>query len=247
MDAKVLREHGNINRRGFVSVGLSGLSFASVLGQPAYAQSDRSSAPIRPEPKRGPRQDPDLVKSFVVAAHNDSNLDRIKELLAGDPKLVLASHDWGDGDWETGLGGASHIGSRKMAQYLLSQGARIDSFCAAMLAQREVVAALIAANPSVATAKGPHGYTLLYHAAIGGDVAIAELIKPHLAPHPAAYTQALSAAVRDGHLEMTRWLFENGQVDPNLPDALGKRPLATATAKGFREVAEELRKRGGEE
>ena len=151
---------------------------------------------------------PDLVKSFVVAAHNDSNLDQIKELLARDPKLVLAAHDWGEGDWETGLGGASHIGSRKMAQYLLSQGARIDCFCAAMLAQREVVSALIAANPSVATTKGPHGYTLLYHAAIGGDVAIAELIKPHLGEHPAAYTQALSAAVQDGHLAMTRWLFE---------------------------------------
>ena len=68
-----------------------------------------------------------------------------------DPKLVLASHDWGDGDWETALGGASHIGSRKMVHYLLSQGACIDGFCAAMLAQREVVAALVAANPSVAT------------------------------------------------------------------------------------------------
>jgi ankyrin repeat protein len=230
-----------------MSLGLVGLGFASALGQSAEAQSNRPSSPIRPEPKRGPRQDPDLVRSFVVAAHNDSNLDRIKELLARDPKLVLAAHDWGDGDWETGLGGASHIGSRKMAQYLLSQGARIDSFCAAMLAQRDVVAALVGANPSVATTKGPHGYTLLYHAAIGGDVAIAELIKPHLGEHPGSYTQALSAAVRDGHLAMTRWLFENGQVDPNQQDALGKRPLATAIAKGFREVAEELRKHGGEE
>lgn len=231
-----------MNRRGFVSVGLAEIGFATLAAQPADAQSGG----IRPEPKRGPRQDPDLVKSFVVAAHNDTNLERVKEFLARDPQLVLASHDWGDGDWETGLGGASHIGSRKMAQYLLSQGARIDSFCAAMLAQREVVAALIAANPSVATTKGPHGYTLLYHAAIGGDVAIAQLIKPHLGPQ-SPYSQALSAAVRDGHLEMTRWLFENGPVDPNLPDALGKRPLATAIAKGFREVAAELRRRGGEE
>lgn len=226
------------SRRTFTSSALA--------AAPLFAQtpSSRPSAPIRPEPKRGPRQDLDLVKAFVVAAHSDANLDRIKELLTRDPKLVLASHDWGDGDWETALGGASHIGSRKMAQYLLSQGARIDPFCAAMLAQRDVLAALLAANPSTATTKGPHGYTLLYHAAIGGDVAIAELIKPHLHDQPKAYTQALSAAVRDGHLAMTRWLFDNGDVDPNLPDALGRRPLATATDKGFREVAEELRKRG---
>ena len=194
MDANIPLQDGDMKRRGFMSVGLAGLGFASVLGQPADAQSDRPSGPVRPEPKRGPRQDPDLVKRFVVAAHNDSNLDLIKELVAHDPKLVLAAHDWGDGDWETGLGGASHIGSRKMAQYLLSQGARIDSFCAAMLAQRDVIAALIASNPSVATTKGPHGYTLLYHAAIGGDVAIADLIKPQLGQNPAAYSQALGAA-----------------------------------------------------
>jgi hypothetical protein len=221
-----------MNRRKFASAGLTGLSFAQ-------------TAPIRPEPKRGPRQDPELVKTFVIAAHSDANLDRVKEMVARDPKLVLASHDWGDGDWETALGGASHIGSRKMAQYLLSQGARIDSFCAAMLAQRDALTALVAANPSVATTKGPHGYTLLYHAAIGGDVAIAELVKPHLGQKAQDYNQALSAAVRDGHLAMTRWLFENGEVDPNLADALGRRPLTTAIQKGFAEVAEELRKRGG--
>jgi hypothetical protein len=46
---------------------------------------------------------------------------------------------------------------------------------------------------------------------------------------------------------MTRWLLTNGVTDPNLPDGLGKRPLATALAKGFAEVAEELRKHGATE
>jgi len=45
---------------------------------------------------------------------------------------------------------------------------------------------------------------------------------------------------------MTKWLFENGKVNPNVEDALGKRPLTTAIEKGFKEVAEELRKRGAE-
>jgi len=40
--------------------------------------------------------EPDLVKRFVVAAHNDSNLDLIRELVARYPKLVLAGHDCGD-------------------------------------------------------------------------------------------------------------------------------------------------------
>jgi ankyrin repeat protein len=210
-------------------------------------QGEAPTKPVRPEPQRGQRQDLDLVKAFVVAGHADRNLARVKEYLSQDPKLVLATWDWGGGDWETALGGASHTGSREMARYLLSQGARIDSFCAAMLGQRQVVAALVASNPSVVTAKGPHGFTLLYHAAISGDVAMAEILKPHLGAQPGVYTQALSAAVRDGHLAMTQWLFANGDADPNAVDGLGKRPLTTAVEKGFPEVAQELRSHGARE
>ena len=76
---------------------------------------------------------------------------------------------------------------------------------------------------------------------------MADLLKPYLATQPRSYTQALSAAVRDGHLPMTKWLFEHGEVDPNVEDALGKRPLSTAIAKGFRDVADELRKHGARE
>ena len=227
-----------IDRRSCVTLGLAAAS------QLAAQQSDPK--PVRPEPERGVPQDLALVKAFVIAGHADKNLERVKEYLSQNPKLVYAAWDWGGGDWETALNGASHIGSREMARVLLSRGARIDSFCAAMLGEREVVAALVRANPSVVGAKGAHGYTLLYHAAISGDVAIAELLKPHLEPLPGIYTQALGAAVRDGHLAMTKWLFENGKVNPNVEDALGKRPLTTAIEKGFKEVAEELRKRGAE-
>jgi ankyrin repeat protein len=115
------------------------------------------------------------------------------------------------------------------------------------LAERDVLAALVAANPSVATSRGPHGYTLLYHVAIGGDVVMADLLQSHLGKQPRSYTQALSAAVRDGHLAMTKWLFEHGEVDPNVEDALGRRPLSTAIANGFQSVADELRRHGASE
>jgi len=204
-----------------------------------------AARPVKPEPVRGARQDLDVVQAFVRAGHGQ--LEKVKEMLAQDPKLVFATWDWGGGDWETALGGASHIGSRECARYLLSQGARIDAFCAAMLGERAVVTELVAANPSVVTTKGPHGYTLLYHVAIGGDVAMADALKPHLPRDAKDYSQALSAAVRDGHLEMTRWLFANGTVNANLADALGKRPLTTALEKKFSEVAEELRRHGAKE
>jgi hypothetical protein len=48
-----------------------------------------------------------LVEEFVVKAHSD--FDRVKELLAQEPALINATWDWGGGDFETALGGASHI------------------------------------------------------------------------------------------------------------------------------------------
>lgn len=234
-----------MKRRESILLGVASLAASSVSAQqPAMEPSAR---PIRPEPERGPRQELDLVKAFVQAGHGDQNIPKVKEFLARDPKLIYAAWDWGGGDWETALGGASHVGARLMARFLLSQGARIDAFCAAMLGQRKVAAALVEADPGAAAARGPHGYSLLYHAAISGDVAMADLLKPHLGPRDGAFNQALPAAVRDGHLEMTKWLFENGEVNPNQEDALGRRPLAIARQKGFDEVAKELRKRGASE
>lgn len=228
-----------MNRRNMISLALPAAS--------AFAWVQDKNKPIRPEPDRGQRQDLDLVKAFVQAGHLDANLPKVEEYLEHNPKLVYASWDWGGGDWETALGGASHIGSRQMARYLLDQGARIDSFCAAMLGQHKTVAALVEADPAVLTAKGPHGYSLLYHVAISGEVTIAELLKPHLPTNSGMFSQALSAAVRDGHLAMTRWLFENGEVNPNLEDALGHQPLYTARQKGFADVASELLRRGARE
>ena len=113
-----------------------------------------------------------------------------------------------------------------------------------MLGQREVLRALLKANPSAAATKGPHGYTLLYHAATGGDVEIAEAIKP-LLPSPAKdYNQALSAAGRGGHLEMTRWLLDNGVTDPNVPDGFNKTALMFAMEKKLPEIESLLRSHG---
>jgi len=208
--------------------------------------ADAQQNETRPrEPDRGSRLDLALVKEFVGVCHG--NLDRTKQMLDEQPKLINAAWDWGGGDWETGLGGASHTGHSDIAKFLLSQGARIDSFCAAMLGERDVVRALLAANPSVATTRGPHGYTLLYHAAISGDVAIAKDLKSHIPPKATDYNQALCAAARDGRLAMTSWLLKNGVTDPNVPDVFHKTPLAIALERGFVDVAEELRRNGGRE
>ena len=225
----------------------SATGFLVIGGWRLHAQQASAQPSTSPERQRPPRQDLETVQTFVRLSHSDQNVDRIVEMIVREPQLVCAAWDWGGGDWETGLGGASHIGSRKMARLLLEKGARIDAYCAAMLGERAVVTALLAANPSVASTRGPHGYSLLYHAAISGDTAIAEAVVGHLPQTAPDCNQALSAAVRDGHLPMTRWLLNNGVTNPNQMDGFGKRPLATAVAKGLPELAEELRKHGATE
>ncbi len=116
----------------------------------------------------------DLVQQFVIKAHGD--LEAVSELIEAHPGLVNATWDWGNGDWETGLGAASHIGRRDIALCLLDRGARLDLFAAAMLGYRDVIAAALHALPSVATAPGPHGIPLIEHARAGGSPA-AEVLK----------------------------------------------------------------------
>jgi hypothetical protein len=118
-----------------------------------------------------------LVHEFVGNAHG--NLERVKELLEQEPALLNAAWDWGEGDWETGLGAAAHMGRRDIALYLLEHGARLDIFAAAMLGQVEIVYAIVQAFPEVRQSRGPHGIPLLAHAQAGGDAAagVVELLE----------------------------------------------------------------------
>lgn len=141
----------------------------------AAAQAAPDSKPATPE--RPPRLDLDLVREFVIAGHG--NLDRTRELLDHHPTLINATWDWGGGDWETALGGASHMGNREIAAFLLSRGARMDIFCAAATGKIEIVRAFLADDPKVIDLKGPHGIPLIQHALHGKQDAIVELLVAH--------------------------------------------------------------------
>jgi hypothetical protein len=116
----------------------------------------------------------EMVKEFVGQAHGD--LGRVQELLNEEPALVNACWDWGGGDWETGLGAAAHMGRSDIAEFLLSKGARLDIFAAAMLGKLEIVKAMLTAYPEMKKAPGPHGIPLIAHAKAGGTAA-AEVAK----------------------------------------------------------------------
>jgi hypothetical protein len=117
----------------------------------------------------GMSRTPEEVNAMVANAHGD--LEYVRTALAEDPTLANAAWDWGDGDWETALGAAGHMGRRDIAELLLAHGARLDVFVAAMLGELEIVQSMLAAHPELRDARGPHGIPLLAHAEAGGEQA----------------------------------------------------------------------------
>ena len=140
---------------------------------PAYVQPpeeprDYPAPEFKPKFKK-PKLGITLAHDFVIYAHFD--LKMVKRLLDKEPAILNATVDWGGGDWECGLGGASHLGNREIANYLLERGARPDIFTATMLGHLDVVKTLLTAHPLLADAKGPHGIPLIAHAKAGGKEA----------------------------------------------------------------------------
>lgn len=173
------------------------------------------------------------IKPFVMAAHGD--LATVKEMLAAQPALLDARLEMAD---ERPIQAAGHTGRRDIANYLLEKGAPLDIFVAAMLGRVEDVKRFLAEDPGLASANGVHGISILYHAALSGQVEIAELLLAHGGGQNAGH--ALHGAVNSGRREMVEWLLDHG-ADPRTPNFQGKTPREVAEAKGDQTIAELLR------
>src|ERR1700760_2562237 len=148
---------------------------------PSPAPSPQSADNVPDFPEHDPQIDRARVKRFVIAGH--FNLPAVKAMLSEDPALINGAIDWGNGDFETALGGASHMGRRDIAEYLLEHNARMDIFAATMLGKIDIVKAAVAAYPNIVRVPGPHKIPLLAHAEKGGAeaVAVLEFLKPLVA------------------------------------------------------------------
>lgn len=129
-----------------------------------------------------------LVQDFVIYAHSD--LEMTRKLLDRDATLVNAFMDWGAGDWESALGGASHMGRHDIVRLLLERGARMDIFCATMMGQLDVVKAMLTLEPKLIDSRGPHGFSLHFHGQLAGEQAgpmveyLQSVKKVELKPNP---------------------------------------------------------------
>lgn len=117
----------------------------------------------------GEKMDTQLVKEFVSAGHG--RVETVKELFATHPTLINVAHDWGNGDFETCLGAASHVGHLELASWLVDRGAQVNIFTAALFGKMEIVKPMLEFFPAALNARGPHGFTLLHHAVKGGEKA----------------------------------------------------------------------------
>lgn len=169
-----------ISRRSFLRVS-KGTCAAAAVGSLVLATRPEAAVakpPIvtfdRERRKKNEQLDPELVQLFIRKAHAD--LEAVKRFLEEEPGLVNANWDWGGGDFEAAIGGASHMGNRDIALYLLSKGARLNLFAAAMLGNLDVVRGALQSLPDLRHVPGPHGIPLIRHAETGGKDA-AEVVK----------------------------------------------------------------------
>jgi hypothetical protein len=176
--------NANVSRKKFL-VGSGVAAVSALLGRGLFAQPGVSSPAPSPSskdvpdfPEHDPQIDRAKVKRFVIAGH--FNLEAVKEMLAAEPGLINGAIDWGNGDFETALGGASHMGRRDIAEFLLEHNARMDVFAATMLGKLDIVKAAVTAFPNIVNVLGPHKIPLISHAEKGGEdaKAVLEFLRP---------------------------------------------------------------------
>ena len=164
----------------------------------------------------------DLIKEFVIAGHSD--FEKIKEMHAAEPRLLDARLPEFD---ETAIEAASHMGRRAIAEYLLSHGATKKITTAAMLGEIDEVRERLAADPAESQAVGAHGFTLLFHASLSGNIELMDLL---YASGSRGFSTAVNVSVFRDDIPMLHWLLAHG-ANPTVKDFRDKTALDIAKAQ----------------
>jgi ankyrin repeat protein len=180
----------------------------------------------------------ELVEEFVLAAHND--LAKVQLLLEQKPALLNLSFEKFN---ETALEAAGHMGRKDIANFLLEKGATLQIFAAAMLGRLDDVKTFLEQDATLIKKPGVHGFSLMFHAALSGNLELANVFEQHgaeIADH------SLHAALMKDRIPMLEWLIPRVK-DINSPNYLGVTPLASAIERNQGKASELLRKAGGHE
>ena len=176
--------------------------------------------------------DQETVNQFVIFSHG--HIDGVKEMLIANPELINSRSNLD----ETPLGAAAHVGNRAMAEYLLSQGAELDFPAAVMLGNREWVVEQLERDAALANSAGAHGISVLFHAVVGGNLDMVQLLRDHGADEASITgpdATALNAAAWRGDETMSAWLIERG-ARADVPDFEGKTALQRAEENNYPDI-----------
>ena len=180
------------------------------------------------------------IREFVIAGHG--NLEKVRQMLAENPKLLNVSYRWNENDTETAVQAAAQVGSANVAQFLLKQGAPLEICTAATLGMRDEVERRLTYDPQNANATGAHGIPLLPHAVWSENSRLVQLVFERGAKSGA--TLALQNAVIRENYEIIEWLLDNAGPDIRARNFQGKTPLEVATERNNERVVELLRRHG---
>ena len=184
--------------------------------------------------------DVDWRAQAEVTGNSHFNLSKVKELLAGDRRLVWSRSP----EDELAIEACGHTGNRPIIQLHLDHGAPLSLPTAVSLGDMETVRWWLARE------RGAHDFPVMCYAVFGeGGAAMAELLHG-LGCHvdqESMGTTALHWCVLRGDKETAAWLLEHGANIQQVGfkwSRDGQTPLAFAEARGRDEMAAFLRQRG---
>jgi len=165
----------------------------------------------------------DMIRAFVMEAHRD--LEKVKDIYADHPDLIDEPIEWSPGQTETPLQAAAHTGRREIAEFLLEKGAQPNMVVYAMLGDEAQFNGLLAENPDNINEIGAHQFSLMFHAALGGNLNIIQTI--HENAENSDLSKGLLAAVMTSQVEAAEWFIEQG-VPLDATDFRGRTALEMA-------------------
>lgn len=169
----------------------------------------------------------DKVREFVMAAHRD--LDEVKAVYADNPDLIDEAVEWSPGQTETALQAAAHTGQRSIAEFLLENGAKPNMVAYAMLGDEAQFNAMLADNPDNIHEIGAHNFSLMFHAAFGGNLTIIQRIYEN--DESVNLGSALLATIMANQLEAAQWYIEK-DAPLDATDFRGRTALEMAVEAG---------------
>jgi uncharacterized protein len=185
-----------------------------------------------------------MSEEALFEAIEQGDEQRVRALVSSDPQLASARNE----DGLSAVLFATYRLRLELAEALVDAGAELDVFDAAATGGTEQLRTLLAADPQLARAWSPDGFTALHYAAFFGDADGARVLL-EAGADPAAVArnqmrvQPLHSAAAAGRADVARLLLEAG-ADPNAEQQDGFLPLDAANQIRNEPMQELLRRYG---